>query len=99
MKKPKSNKEKRTTKKTLTYLYGGVGGFQAGIVNGSAHPRNNIYLKIIGNDGKYDEIDFTVDEAAAIINVLASAIAQYTQPKRDVLAPITPIQRKRKKGI
>ena len=63
-----------------------LGGFEAGLVKGSAHPRNNVYLKIYRAKEKA-EFDLTVDEAAAIVHVLGAAIMDWTHDKRDELSP------------
>lgn len=71
--------------------------FEAGFVVHSGHPRNNIYLKFGGPRQPEYEWDFTVDEAASIISVLANAVAHYTSDKRDLLTPITPPKRRKAK--
>jgi len=73
---------KRRRSKSLKHIYK-RGYFEAGTVKGSAHPRNNIYLRFAKNE----EWDFTVDEAAAIVSVLGCAIMDYTHDKRDELSP------------
>ena len=78
---------KRKIRKSLGHYYKGGGGFVAGLVKGSKHPRNNIYLKFIGRKNKYEEFDLTIDEAAAIISSLGSAIMDYTHDKRELLKP------------
>ena len=77
---------KRVEIKSLKHKYK-VGGFEAGMVKGSKHPRNNIWLKISGRANKYEKFDFTIDEAAAIISCLSCAIVDYTHDKRDLLKP------------
>lgn len=79
-------KKKRFTRKSSKHSYKGKSGFEAGLVKYSAHPRNNIYLRLIGKN-KHAEFDLTIDEAASIISVLGCAIMDYTHPKRDLLKP------------
>ena len=67
------------------------GLFEAGTVQGSMHPRNNIYLRYkSGVNSRYEHVEVTVDEAAAIIACLSHAIIEVTNKKRDELSPDLP---------
>jgi hypothetical protein len=77
---------KRKTKVSTKAAYK-IGSFEAGLVTHSAHPVNNIYLKIFDKNRRRSEMDLTVDEAAAIIHVLGAAIIDYTVSLREVLTP------------
>jgi hypothetical protein len=80
-------KRKRSKSARVSYK---IGYFEGGTVRGSEHPRNNIYLLISGRrkqNGMPIEVDLTIDEAAAVIQVLGTAILDYTVGKRDLLKP------------
>jgi hypothetical protein len=82
-------KRKRATEPIRRDSWDSGDYFEAGYVIGSVHPRNNIYLRFSVASGIRWEFDFTVDEAASIISVLAATIAHWTSDKREALAPVT----------
>lgn len=62
------------------------GSISAGLVTGSKHANNNVYLKL-STGKRHVTYDFTIDEAAAIIATLGRAICHYTSYRREILAP------------
>lgn len=67
-----------------------IGRIEGGIVTGSKHPVNNIYLRCTPGKGRRNgivDMEVTVDEAAAIIHVLSGALLDFTTGKRDILTP------------
>ena len=83
---PTENLEGKKKKVSWRVRYRGSSFIEAGLVRGSKHPRNNIYL-ISDVKGAYRGACYTVDEAADMIKVLAAAISDATWNKRDELAP------------
>jgi hypothetical protein len=83
---PTENLEGKKKRVSCRIKYPGGSFIEAGLIVGSIHPRNNIYI-VADDKGSYRGCAYTVDEVADVIKVLAAAISDATWNKRDELAP------------